>query len=149
MDPTAAVVVDLFKTLHQQLRDLVANLDSDELNWSPGPEMNSIAVLVTHTLGSELDTLLLVRDLPSDRDRDAEFQVESVGAPELLTAIDNADDVVEEHGVAITSENLAAMRARPGREDQSGLYLLINNYGHAREHLGHINLTRQLYARQA
>lgn len=149
MDPTVAVVVDLFKSLHQQLRDLVASLDSDELNWSPGPEMNSIAVLVTHTLGSELDTLLLVRDLSGDRDRDAEFQVASADAPELLTAIDNADDVVEEHGAAITSDNLAAMRARPGRDDQSGLYLLINNYGHAREHLGHISLTRQLYGRRS
>jgi hypothetical protein len=148
MEPTVATVVDLFGSVHEQLREIVRGLDTDELNWSPGPEMNSAAVLVTHTLGSELDTLLLVRGLTGDRDRDAEFQVTEDDPSGLLAALDRADALLAEHGAAITAENLDAMRERPGRDSQTGRYLLLNNYGHAREHLGHLGLTRQLYREQ-
>jgi len=149
MDSTVAVVVDLYKSVHQQLRGIVENLDSNELNWSPGPEMNSVSVLVTHTLGSELDTLLFVRDLTGSRDRDSEFRVESASADKLLAAIDRADSVLDEHGGGITRDELEATRTRPGRDPQVGLNWLINNYGHAREHLGHLNLTRQLYQQRS
>ena len=149
MDATVAPIVDLFRSVHQQLRDVVQDAESEELNWSPGPEMNSIAVLVTHTLGSELDTLLLVRDIKGDRDRDAEFRVSAGSAAELLDAIDRADELLVEHGEAITANDLAATRTRPGRDPQIALHWLINNYGHAREHLGHLGMTRQLYRQRA
>ena len=149
MDATVAPIVDLFRSLHQQLRDTVRGMSSEELNWSPGPDMNSVAVLVTHTLGSELDTLLLVRDMTGDRDRDAEFQVDAGSADELLAAIDRADALLTEHGEAITAADLAATRTRPNRDPQIALHWLVNNYGHAREHLGHLNMTRQLHQQQA
>lgn len=144
MEPTVVPVVDLFRTVHQKLRDVVRDRDDETLNWSPGPDLNSIAVIVIHTLGSELDTLLLVRDLESDRDRDAEFQVHANDAEMLLDAIDRADVALMEHAPAITASDLEATRSRPGRDSQTGRYWLLNNYGHAREHLGHLDLTVQL-----
>lgn len=148
MEPTVTTVVELFQTTHQKLRAVVRDLDNDALNWSPGPDLNSVAVLVIHTLGSELDTLMLVRNLRSDRDRDAEFRVQSPGADSLLAAIDRADALLEEHGAAITEDDLAATRTRPGRDPQTGLSWLINNYGHAREHVGHLDMTVQLHQRR-
>lgn len=145
MDATVSQVVDLYRSVHQQLRSLVQDMDGDQLNWSPGPDLNSIAVIVTHTLGSELDTLLFVRGIKGDRDREAEFQVRVGSAAELLAAIDRADALLAEHGESITADDLATTRTRPDRDPQIGLHWLVNNYGHAREHLGHLHMTRQLY----
>ncbi len=147
MEPTVVPVVDLFRSVHQQLREIVRDQDDETLNWSPGPDLNSIAVIVIHSLGSELDTLLFVRDLKSDRDRDAEFQVHANDADMLLDAIDRADAALMEHATAITASDLEAIRTRPGREPQTGLHWLLNNYGHAREHLGHLHVTVQLLQR--
>ncbi|HEV2065999.1 MAG TPA: hypothetical protein VGR08_04120, partial [Thermomicrobiales bacterium] len=101
--------------------------------------------LVIHTLGSELDTLLFVRDIESDRDRDAEFRSHANDAQMLLAAIDQADAALAEHAAAITANDLTATRTRPGRDPQTGLHWLLNNYGHAREHIGHLEITMQLY----
>jgi uncharacterized damage-inducible protein DinB len=144
LEPTVAAVADLFRSVHQKLRDIVRDQDDETLNWSPGPEFNSIAVLVIHTLGSELDTLLLVRDIESDRDRDAEFRAHAPNAAMLLDAIDRADAKLMEHAPAITASDLETIRTRPGRDPQTGLHWLLDNYGHAREHLGHLDVTLQL-----
>jgi hypothetical protein len=149
MDSTVSSVIDLYRGIHRQLRDIVQDMDSEELNWSPGPELNSVVVIVTHTLGSELDTLLFVRNLSGDRDRDAEFQAQATNASELIEAIDRADALLAEHGEQITEDDLASTRTRPGRDPQIGVHWLINNYGHAREHLGHLHMTRQLYQQRA
>lgn len=144
MEPAIVPIVDLFRTVHQQLRDVVRDQDVETLNWSPGPHLNSIAVLVIHTLGSEIDTLHLVRGITSDRDRDSEFGIHANDAAMLLDAIDRADAALMEHAPAITASNLEAIRTRPSRDSQTGLHWLVNNYGHAREHIGHIDVTVQL-----
>lgn len=149
MDQTASTILDLFLKAHQQLRDIVRDMDTDQLNWAPAPDTNSPAVLVTHTLASEYHTLLFVRDLVEERDRDAEFRVTATSAVELLAQIDRADELLRQHGGAITANDLAAVRTRPDRAPQTGLHWLINSYGHAREHIGHLELTAQMYRRQA
>jgi hypothetical protein len=145
MATTAETVGQLFGLVHSNLREAIQGMDDDALNWSPGPEMNSAAVLVTHTLASERDTYYLVRGLTADRDRDAEFAVEGATRDELLAALDQADAVLAEHIAAITEDDLAATRERPGRDPQTGLHWLLNNYGHAREHLGHLHMAAQLW----
>jgi hypothetical protein len=149
MEPTVATLVDLFRGVHAKFREMVRDMDSEQLNWSPAPDTNSVAVLITHTLGSELDTLLFVRDIQGDRDRDSEFRATASSASSLLAALDLADELLGEHGENLTSDQLVAVRERPNRDPQTGLYWLLSNYGHAKEHLGHLELTNQLYARQA
>lgn len=145
MPSTISTVAELYGLVHKQMRESVEGLDDEALNWSPGPEMNSIAVLVVHTLGSELDTLNLVRGVSADRDRDAEFTVASATRDELVALIDRADVLLAEHAGEITEDDLAATCDRPGRAPQVGLYWLLFNYGHAREHLGHLHMTAQLW----
>lgn len=149
MDQTASTIVDLFLKAHQQLREIVRDMDADQLNWAPAPETNSPAVLVTHTLASEYHTLLFVRDLVEERDRDAEFRATASSADELLAQIDRADELLREHGGALTAEDLSAVRTRPDRDPHVGLHWLLNNYGHAREHIGHLELTAQLYKQRS
>ena len=146
MDPVVEKIAEQFQVVHANLRDEVRDLSVDELNWKPVPEANSIAVLVVHTLGSEAEVLRVVADAPGVRDRDAEFLATVNDAADLLREIDQADSYLEAMAPRITAENLAAERPRGDRPPQTGLHWLLTNYGHAREHLGHIELTKQLYA---
>jgi hypothetical protein len=134
----------LFSSLHERFREQVRDLDHGTLNWRPLPKANSIAVLVVHSLGSEGEMIRAVRSLPSDRDRESEFRVESE-AGALLALIDQADREMELHLAELTAQDLVEPRPRKDHESRSGLSWLIGNYGHAREHLAQIELTKQLY----
>ena len=146
MDPIVAKIAEQFQVVHGLLRDEVRDLSGDELNWKPAPETNSIAVLVVHTLGSEGEVLRVAANVPGERDRPAEFRVTATDAEDLLREIDQADSYIEAMASRITADDLAAERPRGDRPAETGLHWLLTNYGHAREHLGHIQLTKQLYA---
>jgi DinB superfamily len=134
----------LFAELHENLRVQVRGLDEGTLNWRPLPKANSVAVLVTHTLGSELEMMRSVRLVPTQRDRESEFRAEA-GAERLLEMIDAADREMGELISAATEADLTELRPRGDRPPRPGLEWMISNYGHAREHLAQIELTKQLY----
>jgi len=134
----------LFHALHDRFREQVTGLDQGTLNWRPLPKANSIAVLITHSLGSEREMLRSLRLAATERDRDSEFKVESEGA-DLLALLEQADHEVDEQLGGLTAEDLTEKRPRGENEPRPGLYWLISNYGHAREHLAQIELTKQLY----
>ncbi len=148
MEPVVETVRDLFLAVHAHLQDEVRGLDAAALNWTPGPDTNSIAALVVHTLGSEAEVLRTVRALPGERDRDAEFRRRAETADELIRLLDGGDAYLREMTSGISADDLAASRPRGDRPPQTGHHWLISNYGHAREHLAHIQLTKQLYQQQ-
>jgi hypothetical protein len=139
-----AAFAKLYSELHENLRLQVRGLDEATLNWRPLPKANSVAVLVTHTLGSELEMMRSVRLVPTQRDRESEFRAEA-GAERLLEMIDAADREMGELIAAVTEADLAELRPRGDRPPRPGIQWMIANYGHAREHLAQIELTRQLY----
>ena len=143
-DPVVDSFRKLFAELHENLRVQVRGLDPGTLNWRPLPKANSIAVLVTHSIGSEMEMIRSVRMAPSQRDRDSEFKAEA-DADGLLKMIDAADDETAKHLAAITPEDLSELRPRGDRPPRPGVEWLTSNYGHAREHLAQIELTKQLY----
>jgi hypothetical protein len=134
----------LYRDLHEKLRQQVRDLDSGTLNWKPLPLANSIAVLVVHTVGSERSVIRALRSLATERDRDAEFKAEAE-ASDLLTLLDGADRELDEQLDSITPSDLTEHRAWGDRPPRRGLEWLVSNYGHAREHLAQIELTKQLY----
>ena len=140
----ANTVGALFHDVHRGIRDEVSGLDWETLNWKPHPEANSIAVLVAHTLGSEKEMLRAVRAVGSDRNRAAEFEV-SASAEDLVALVELAEADLDENINAMTAEDLTSMRPRGDRPPRPGLEWLVANYGHAREHLAQIQLTKQLH----
>src|SRR5260370_33099064 len=140
----ADTVGRLFHELHGGIRGQGEGADRDRLNWKPHPDANSVAVLVVHTLGSEREMLRAGRMLSAERDRQAEFKAQAEAA-DLLALLDRADRELDEHVVALTAADLTEMRPRGDRPPKPGLEWLLSNYGHAREHLAQIQLTRQLH----
>jgi hypothetical protein len=141
---TIRLIRDAFHDVHDSIRNVIQGLDQDALNWKPHSEANSIAVLVTHTLGSEREMLAAVRGVRIPRDRPAEFAVEA-GARELGAQLDQADRWLADQVEAMTAGDLTADRPRGDQPARPGLRWLLTNYGHAREHLAQMELTKQLY----
>lgn len=139
-------IVALYHGVHQELRNELQDVDGEAIDWIPGPETNSISTLVVHLLESEAEMLRSVRGLPSGRDRSAEFATHSTTLGELLHRIDAADADLDLLGGGIGPQDLRAWRERPNKSmPQPGIFWLLRNYGHAREHLAHLQLTKQLY----
>jgi hypothetical protein len=140
----ARTVAALYREVHDQMREQVRGMDHGTLNWSPLPKANSIAVLVTHSLGSEREMIRALRQIASDRDRDSEFRVEAEAA-DLLALLDRADRELDEHVASLTPADLTELRPRGDRPPRPGIEWLVSNYGHAREHVAQMQLTKQLY----
>lgn len=129
--------------MHKKMRDAVGALDRDALNWKPHSDANSVAVLVTHTLESERELLGTVRGVEVPRDRPSEFTVEK-DQHELLQMVDRADAWLDEQTNGMSDADLLALRPRGENAPQTGLFWLLVAYGHGREHVAHLELTRQL-----
>jgi DinB superfamily len=141
-------VLALFHQVHDQLRKEISGLDSDALNWAPIVGSNSVATIITHVVGSEDETFRSMAALPSVRDRDAEFAGSGLTTAEALALLDGADELITTVKPHIDSDRLNsvfALPTLPAEELRSGFTWLVGNYGHACEHLGQIQLTRQLY----
>jgi hypothetical protein len=146
-DPTATLMA-LFRQLHQQCRDELEGVGDDAINWVPTAGANSIAVIVTHVVGSEAETLRCVAGVPCQRDRDAEFGGRTLTRREVLLLLDGADDLLVQLEPRMDAHRLTAdlsLPTLPHEGTRPGLTWLVGNYGHAREHIGQIQLTKQLY----
>jgi hypothetical protein len=140
----AGTIGTLYHDVHDKLREQVRGMDAGTLNWKPLPQANSIAVLIVHTLGSEREMIRAVRSLQTERDRESEFRAEA-DAADLLALLDQVDRELDEHLGAMTAADLTELRPRGDRPPRPGLEWLLSNYGHAREHLAQVELTKQLY----
>jgi len=144
--PIGAIVA-LFRQLHSQLRSELEGMGVAELNWAPAEGANSTAVVVTHLLGSEAESVGILAGQDVSRDRDAEFRPGRASLATLMDLIDAADASLATLASS-PSERLDEWLSLPTlapEEVRPGLTWLLGNYGHAREHLGEIQLTRQLY----
>jgi len=136
-----------------KLCERVEGLSSAQLNWKPpAPEANSIYVIATHTLGNAESWVLgIACGQPIERDRPAEFRAAGESARPIV-------EKARELGTRID----AALRALPegtlGETRQAPPYLwgageartvtvreaLMHVVHHAANHLGHIDVTRDL-----
>jgi hypothetical protein len=136
---------------HQDMREIVAGRDAEALNWRPGPETNSLAVLVIHLLGAEHSCVTTALGRPIDRDRDAEFDFVATGPDELLAEIDRIDALLPDLIDQLTAEDLEANRTRPNDRldrERPGIWWLLHSMRQSREHIGQMMLTIQLYDQQ-
>jgi hypothetical protein len=144
----ASTVLTLFEQVHEQVRQEIEGLDDAGVNWAPGPGANTIARIVTHMVGSESETLRCVAGVPVTREREGEFTRGPRRVTEIVGELRSADELIAALRSEIGGHRLRssmALPTLPAAERRSGLAWLIGNYGHARGHVGHIQLTKQLY----
>ena len=138
----------LFRQLHDQLRDELRALSDEALNWAPTSGANTIATIDTNLVGSEAETLQCVAGVECVRDRGAEFLVDRLALGQVLDLLSGADGLLDQLQPLIDESRLGAtfsLPTLPPEEVRSGVTWLVGNYGHAREHVGQVQLTKQLF----
>ncbi len=138
-----------FGILKEQIRDAIQGLNDDAANWCPFPkDTNSIYAMLCHLTGAESYWIgHVIGGETVDRDREAEFR-----ASGLLSEIVNRWE-----GVGSTSErilgNLSSLQLGESKDVTLGTrvgsytvrWCILHLISHYATHLGHIQLTRQLW----
>lgn len=136
--------------LRRQVGEIVADLPSEALNWRPidgsqGEATNSLAVLVAHVAGAEHFLIAEVAGgRPPTRDREAEFAFQSGDAAELASILAEAATETREVLSALSPTDLEAERHMRSRT-VSVRWSILHATEHAALHLGHMQLTCQLW----
>lgn len=142
--------LDLLQDCHNGILQAIEELPPEAMDWSPGEDMNSIAVLLAHITGSERFWIGdIAAQEPSNRDRDAEFRVHGVGADAFRKKL--ADNLGYARAVLdkMTLKDLEATRVSPNNErEYTVAWALLHALEHATLHLGQIQITRQLWEQQ-
>lgn len=151
MDRFDVDFLDRMGWLHSEIEKQLQDLPKDALDWSPGREIPSICVLVTHTAGAER---FWIGDVaagdPSNRDRDSEFAASGKDRGELFAILRGSRQYAGEVIKKIDYKKLSSpcISPRDGKEITIGWAL---NYAleHTAIHLGHIQIIRQLWELRA
>jgi uncharacterized damage-inducible protein DinB len=136
--------------LRRQVRDLIADLPAEALNWQPlggGAECptNSLAILAAHVAGAEHFWIgEVVGGLPPTRDRDAEFATEAGTPAGLLLLLDNVAAETRQVFADLDQAALEGTRQARGRTIPVR-WCILHVVDHTALHLGHMQLTYQLW----
>ena len=132
--------------------EIVACLEgvgSDDLDWSPLDDANSLYVLATHTMGNVRHNLLNgLCGLAISRDRDAEFAVTGGSAADIVAHWNEIKSQISNSVEGLPRGELDRERDHPRYGTISGHELLVLVSTHAAEHYGQAQLTRDLLKAQ-
>ena len=87
MEPIFAAVIKRLEAMHADYLKYMDGLTTEELDWSPGPDMNSLCVLAVHATAAERFWVGVAIDDISKRDRPAEFRAKGYEFSELEAAL--------------------------------------------------------------
>jgi hypothetical protein len=130
----------LQRSLHKDVR----NLPAEAMDWSPGPEMNSVAVLLAHITGVLHEGIDIALNTPPGRVRAQEFQTRGVLSAEMLRRLDAVIDYARDALPRLGLEDLAKERNDDDGPISCGMALL-HALEHAYLHLGHLQVTCQMW----
>jgi uncharacterized damage-inducible protein DinB len=144
-------LLDRFHELHADLARAINGLPAEALDWVPGPEMNSISILVVHLVGAESYWIGAVAlGEPTDRVREEEFAVKGLGTDELKRRLTAAELYARNALARFSLPDLEAIRKSPRNEKTFSVgWCLAHALEHTALHLGQIQLTRQLWDQKA
>lgn len=151
MEPFAAAFEARLDELVAGFRGAVEGLPAEALDWSPGPQMNSITVLATHATAA---TRYLIGDViageDSGRVRDAEFRAARVDAVALIQRLEETAAYAKGVVNRLTADDFGKARHSPQHKREFTVaWCMMRALDHLAEHMGHAQLTRLLWEDQA
>jgi uncharacterized damage-inducible protein DinB len=142
-----ADIIERLESLHSEMKQAISGLPQTALDWVPGPDINSLSVLVMHTAGAERYWIgdVIGRD-DSGRVRGAEFRVKGINTDKLN---DRLDEVLSHSRGVLAKLNLDDLETlrtstRDGRE-VTVTWSMAHALEHTALHLGHMQIIRQLW----
>ena len=147
-DQFFADYLERLENLQHRLHKEVQDLSAEVMDWSPGPamnpKMNSVAVLLAHITGVLHEGIAIALDQPPGRVREQEFQTRGVPGAEMLRRLDAVLDYARGALPRLGLDDLDQ-----ARKDEDGTvtcgWALLHALEHAYLHLGHLQLTCQMW----
>lgn len=136
--------------LRGQVTELIIDLPAEALNWrslpaNEGHTTNSLAVLAAHIAGAERFWIgEIVGGGPPTRNRQAEFDARVTNSCELQSLLDETGLETRAVLSALRPASLDGEREVRGRT-VSVRWRILHVIDHTALHLGHMQLTRQLW----
>jgi len=154
MDTTYAAAQLITDVSLAMLRDAIAGLPDEAVQWKPLPEASSMNVLVVHSITSARFFLGCGAGKKTSRrhyleaDRVAAFESRGATTAQLLQAIDEAAVEFRHllgHAPATALAEVIAWPEEYPDERFTGAECLFRAIGHLREHVGHAQLMHDLW----
>lgn len=145
------ILEDIFHNLQDRHKDFdkaIAGLPQEALDWVPGPDMNSLCVLVVHSMGAERYWIGDIgAGIESNRNRAAEFQAHGLDEKTLRELLASTLEFVRTVFESLTLDDLTKSRYSPnmGGGDRRAIFGISHALEHTAQHLGHAEITRQFW----
>lgn len=147
MKPMVEVVQRILDRQAERYGKVVDALPEDALNWRPGnEETNSVAQLIRHT--TAVQNLLLARALGESvaHDQEESLRHDPATKEELHGLLADAKAKKDEQLARLDHMDMSEMLDN-GRAPRA--HFVIHTADHGQEHLGHAELTKQLWEQRA
>lgn len=136
-----------FDDIFNQIEEAIVNLPTEGLNWVPGEEMNSIAVLTIHALKSSrywIGDMVLQDD--SQRVREEEFIVKGAEVESLLKLLSETKEYLHNHINDYANKDFSQEVTTDDHQQNFTVgWCMLHALEHAASHLGHIQVTKQIW----
>ena len=147
MEAFAIAYGERLQELIEGFERALQGLPAEALDWSPGPEMNSLTVLATHSIAA---VRYLIGDVvagdPSGRVREEEFRTVGRSAEELSQRFAAVSAYAQGVVGKLTVEDLGRENFSPQHERNFTVaWCLFRSLDHLSEHMAHAQLTRLLW----
>jgi uncharacterized damage-inducible protein DinB len=126
---------------------LLENAPREAWNWKPtNDETNSLFIVATHVIGSEHGWIFEILGVGEQtRNRPAEFLAQGDSLDALRAEYARAAQETREIFETLTEHDLSTTRYRESHGDVSVRWIILHVIEHASEHLGQMELTKQLW----
>jgi uncharacterized damage-inducible protein DinB len=138
---------EMFSDLLERMDGIFSDLPVEALDWTPDPGMNSMTVLVVHTLAA-LDYWVghMLGGEPTTRDRSAEFEVHGYSKSKLHDLLNETRARVDQVLDKLTMADLDRKEYSPIHKDYfTGNFSLAHALSHTALHVGHMEITLELW----
>ena len=147
MHPFCADYFERYKTFNDDFANAISGLQPEALDWIPAPDMNSLTVLIMHATGAARYWLgdVCLGDI-APRDRDAELSAHGMDEAALRKRLEDTNQYFQNALERLSLDDLGQMRPAPGRNQEYRVaFALLHALEHTALHVGHAQLTRQLW----
>lgn len=149
MEALLSDYLNRLEMLHGELARALQAVPAEALDWSPAPEVNSLAVLAVHVAGAERYWAAeLPGELGTERVRAEEFEAAAVPLAALLAGLDESLAAVRAVAGGLALADLARLVTLPDGVQWSVGWCLLHGLEHTALHVGHAQLMVQLWQRE-
>jgi uncharacterized damage-inducible protein DinB len=141
-----------FGILREQTREVLRGLSDEAANWRPlSKDANSLYAILSHLVGSQNFWFRqVIAGETIKRDREAEFRA-SGKLQVVVSTWEKSSSEMERILSTLSPAQLDENRASPFRPEQpvSVRWCILHVLSHNATHLGHIQLTRQMWEQKS